>query len=133
MIVLSQASTMKWLFLASCVALGCGQTSTEPKDAAPSPSCAVIDASTCQNPIPSYSRDVAPALDRTCNSTCHAPGVGPWPLTNYADVFDWGSIIGGDIAQCTMPPPDAGAGNGNLTDQERAAILNWLVCGAPNN
>jgi hypothetical protein len=121
---------MKWLFLACSMTLACNQpsdTSTQP------PNCAFIDASSCENPIPSYSKDVAPVLDRACNSTCHATSVGPWPLDNYADVFDWGSIIGSDVEQCAMPPPDAGAGNGNLTDQERATILNWLVCGAPNN
>lgn len=126
---------MKWLFLACSLTLACGQTAAQQSDAGdPQPTgCTFIDASACENPIPSYAKDVAPALDRACNSTCHAPGVGPWPLTNWADVADWGNIIGGDIEQCSMPPPDAGAGNGTLTDKERAAILNWLVCGAPNN
>jgi hypothetical protein len=118
---------MKWLLLACSMTFACGKSSDPP------PSCTFIDASTCQNPIPSYARDVAPVLDRACNSTCHAPGVGPWPLTDWGNVSDWGSIVGGDIEQCSMPPPDAAAGNGSLTDQERATILNWLVCGAPNN
>ncbi len=125
---------MKWLFLACSMTLACGQTSAQSDAGSPQPpGCAFIDASSCQNPIPSYSKDVAPVLDRACNNTCHAPGVGPWPLNNYADVFDWGSIIGGDVEQCAMPPADAGVGDGTLSDQERGTILNWLVCGAPNN
>ena len=72
-------------------------------------------------------------LDRACNSSCHAPGVGPWPLNNYRDVSDWQSIIFNDTEACTMPPPDAGAGNGNLSDTDRTTLLNWLACGAPNN
>ena len=124
---------MKWLLLLCSVTLACGQTAAQ-SDAGPQPAgCTFIDASTCQNPIPSYSRDVVPVLDRACNTTCHAPGEGPWPLNDWANVSDWGSIIGGDIEQCTMPPADAGAGNGTLSDQERATVLNWLVCGAPNN
>lgn len=129
---------MRWpLLLAASVAIGCApppSTSDAGSDAAPpDPSCPFIDASTCQQPVPSYTTDVVPILDKRCNSTCHAPGVGPWPLTNYQDVLDWADIIGGYIEQCGMPPPDAGAGDGNMTDQERALVLNWLACGAPNN
>jgi hypothetical protein len=124
---------MKWLFsaLAISVALACGQTKPEPQDSGPA-MCATPPSS-CQTPVPSYAHDIAPVLDRTCNSTCHAPGVGPWPLNTYENVYDWGSIVAGDLEYCVMPPPDAGAGNGNLSDQERATILNWLGCGAPNN
>jgi len=32
-----------------------------------------------------------------------------------------------------MPPADAGAGNGSLSDAERATLLDWIACGAPNN
>jgi hypothetical protein len=124
---------MKWLLLASCLTLACGQTSAQSDSGTQPSGCTFIDASACQSPIPSYSKDVAPVLDRACNTTCHAPGVGPWPLTDWANVADWGDIIGGDIEQCSMPPMDAGAGNGTLSDQERSTILNWLVCGAPNN
>ena len=128
--------SMRWLVLAAACVLG-GCTSKAPatgNDADPPvANCTFIDASACQQPVPSYANDVAPVLDRACNSTCHAPGVGPWPLNNYSDVFDWGSIIAGDVELCTMPPPDAGAGNGDLSDQERAMILDWLACGGPNN
>lgn len=101
--------------------------------ASDAPNCTAIDASACGTPIPSFATDVTPVLDRACNSTCHAPGVGPWPLVNYNDVSDWATIIQADIAKCSMPPADAGAGNGSLTDSERAMLLNWLACGAPNN
>jgi hypothetical protein len=124
---------MKWLFFAAigaAAALAC--TSGSGSDDAGA-SCTFIDASACQQPVPSYANDVAPILDLRCNSTCHAPGVGPWPLNNYNDVHDWVDIIGSYVEQCGMPPPEAGAGNGDLTDQERATILDWLVCGAPNN
>jgi hypothetical protein len=110
-------------------------------DATPegSAGCPFIDASTCEVPVPSYSTDIAPMLDRACNSTCHAPGVGPWPLTDWGNVVDWSAIIQNDIESCAMPPPcpapcapDA-AESGSLTDSDRAMLLDWIACGAPNN
>ncbi len=118
---------MKWLS-AALLLTACSTQSPSTTDAGPDPNCPWIDAGTCNLPSPSFQNDVLPLLDRTCNSTCHAPGVGPWPLNNEQDVFDWGSIIYGDIEACTMPPPDASAGNGLLTNGERAVVLNWLAC-----
>jgi hypothetical protein len=115
------------------VAAACG-TSTKSTDAdVAAPNCTYIDASACINPPPSYATDIAPMLDQACNSTCHAPGVGPWPLSNYDDVFDWADIISNDVSLCKMPPEDAGAGNGQLTDTQRATLLDWVACGSPNN
>jgi hypothetical protein len=102
-------------------------------DSAQPANCTFIDASACPGTAPSYANDVAPILDLRCNTTCHAPGVGPWPLTNYADVSDWADVIGPYVEQCGMPPPDSNAGDGNMTDAERQTVLDWLACGAPNN
>ena len=115
--------------------VACGKGSSEPDAAANElpPNCTAIDASSCSTPIPSFATDITPMLDRACNSTCHAPGMGPWPLNTYSDVSDWASIIQADIATCSMPPADAGAGNGSLSDAERATLLDWIACGAPNN
>ncbi len=114
------------------LAAACG-TNQNASDASDPPACLFIDASACITPMPSYANDVAPVLDQACNSTCHAPGVGPWPLNNYDDVSDWAAIIAGDLELCKMPPEDAGAGNGVLTDSQRAMVLDWVACGAPNN
>jgi len=91
--------------------------------------CTAIDASVCAMPTPSYASDIAPLLDRECNDTCHAPGVGPWPLTSYSDVVAWAISIRSDVEGCKMPPPDAGS----LEDVDRENVLNWLACGAPDN
>jgi len=114
--------------LVALLALGC--TTSDPPDPPP---CPALDASPCQTPVPSYTTDVAPILDRRCNETCHAPGVGPWPLTDWGDVKDWQSIVNCSISQGTMPPPGNEAGSGDLTPDERATVLDWLACGAPNN
>ena len=83
----------------------------------------------CTQPAPSYAKDVAPLLDRDCNRTCHAPGVGPWPLTDWADVAAWADAIDSDLRNGTMPPQDAGT----LPAADKAPILDWLACGAPDN
>lgn len=92
-------------------------------------SCMEVDASVCVNPPPSYANDVVPILDRACNLTCHVPGGGPWPLTNYALVSAWSDVIATTLEECTMPPPDAGP----LAASDRTVLLQWLACGAPNN
>jgi hypothetical protein len=116
-------------------ACGTNSSAPDPDASAELPaSCTAIDASVCTTPTPSFTNDIQPMLNRACNSTCHAPGVGPWPLVDYDDVHDWVSIIQADIVKCSMPPPDAGAaGNGPLSDAERTMLLDWIACGAPPN
>ncbi len=122
---------MRLVFAMALLLAGCAP-GADASDAGPPPpdGCTYIDASSCALPSPSWQNDVLPILDRRCNSTCHAPGVGPWPLTNRGDVDDWGSLIFADTEQCSMPPADAGAGNGPMTTAERATVLNWLACEA---
>ncbi len=55
--------------------------------------------------------------------------MGQWPLIAYGDVSDWASLINFDVKGCAMPPADAGP----LTNADRATLLNWIACGAPNN
>jgi hypothetical protein len=90
-----------------------------------------MPAQVCAPPIPSFANDLTPLFDAKCN-TCHdgMPG-SPWPLTNYDDVSAWAVTVLSDIVACTMPPADAGAPE--LTEAERATLIDWLVCGAPNN
>jgi hypothetical protein len=96
----------------------------------PAPTCAEIDASTCIGPPPSFQNDVLPILDRSCNEACHGTVPGVWPLTQYQDVADWGSLVYSDMQNCSMPPADAGP---PLTTAERTLIANWVACNVPNN
>jgi hypothetical protein len=91
--------------------------------------CSGVDASACVLASPSYATDIAPLLDRDCNRTCHAPGAGPWPLTDYQSVHDWADVIAVDVASCFMPPADAGT----MPNADRVMLLNWVACGALNN
>ena len=117
-----------------------GPASQSPDDAGPpapgddaaltSLTCEVLDGSPpCVAPMPSFANDVFPILDRDCNGTCHIAGGIAWPLTSYQDVADWSLLIQVQLANCEMPPTDAGT----LPAADRDAILNWIACGTPNN
>jgi hypothetical protein len=96
-------------------------------EAAPVCSPDVPDA--CPSPVPSYATEVVPILVAKCNG-CHTGGDGPWPLTNHADVLHWRTQVLNELANCTMPPP---MDTSRLTARERTMLIDWLVCGAPDN
>ncbi len=84
-----------------------------------------------------YCRDVAPILQRQCQ-TCHRAGeIGPMPLTSYAQAAAWR----GDIKRYTqsrqMPPWKADPGAGDFQDARRlsnteiATLAKWADSGAP--
>jgi hypothetical protein len=84
-----------------------------------------------------YSRDVAPILERRCES-CHAPGqIGPMPLVTYDDAFAWSATIRARVASRQMPPWGADSPAGvfandvHLSDDEYRTVLQWVDDGAP--
>lgn len=94
------------------------------------PACGSDATPTCPSPKPSYKADVTPILDAECN-TCHIGGpTGPWQLSDYQSLLDWKLQVLGDMLHCTMPPEDAGRA---ISDADRATLIGWLACGAPNN
>jgi hypothetical protein len=112
--------------------LGCGGASSAPADAAVgASSCVRVTTSpTCASPVPSYSATIHELLVSTC-ANCHYPGSGraQSSLTTYDDVqLVYGSALG-QVSACLMPPPD----NPSLTEAQRAELIDWLACGAPDN
>ncbi len=101
---------------------------------------------TAQGDAPSevtFSRDIAPILQRSCQQ-CHRPnGVGPMPLVTYEDAQPHAMAImrrtGIRDRQGTMPPwyieKDLGIqqfkDDPSLSDEEVAAIATWARNGAP--
>jgi len=113
---------------AGVVAAGCGPSSQTDggvtTDAAPLV-CTVKAPTVCPDPPPHYP-DIEPIIQQKCVS-CHQglPG-GNWPLLQYSHVADWQDVIRAQMLACTMPPPDAGV---PMSDEEREAILTWILCG----
>jgi mono/diheme cytochrome c family protein len=90
-----------------------------------------------------FSRDIAPILQRSCQG-CHRPaGVAPMSLTTYQEVRRWAARIQEKTAirdrAGAMPPwyveKDIGIQHykydPSLSDEEIAAIGNWVESGAP--
>src|SRR5512135_3624655 len=63
---------------------------------------------------PTYSRDVAPILYRSCTS-CHRPGeIGPMSLLSYQEVRPWAKSIAAKVTAGSMPPWHADPSTGEF-------------------
>ncbi len=86
---------------------------------------------------PTFSKDVLPILQRSCQR-CHRPGSNaPMSLLTYQDVRPWARSIKVRVAARQMPPWHLDRSIGeylddpSLTDQQIATIVNWVDAGAP--
>ncbi|HMP58695.1 MAG TPA: redoxin domain-containing protein [Gemmatales bacterium] len=89
------------------------------------------------NATVSYTRDVAPILQRRCQE-CHRPGeVGPMPLLTYNDAANWAGMIREVVQARRMPPWHADPAVGHfrnerrLSDAELNTLLAWIDQGCP--
>jgi len=90
-----------------------------------------------------FSKDVAPILQRACQDCHHTNGVGPMSLVTYQEVRPWARSIKQRILigphAGVMPPwfveKDIGIqkfkGDMSLHDDEIATIVKWVDSGAP--
>jgi hypothetical protein len=89
------------------------------------------DLLSCPSSPPSWASEVQAIINLRCNA-CHGVGgieQSKWNFSTYQGVHNnFGSVLN-QIYGCTMPPADAAA----PTPDERLALLEWLVCRAPNN
>lgn len=95
-----------------------------------------------QAPAPgqvTFTKDVAPILQRSCQS-CHRPGsVAPMSLITYQDARPWARSMKQKVTAREMPPwhIDRNVGitkfkdDPSLTDQEISTIAKWVDGGAP--
>ncbi len=88
---------------------------------------------------PTFTKDVAPIVQKACQS-CHRPGnIGPFSLLTYQDARPWAKAIKQQVVQHNMPPwyIDRSVGihdfknDVSLTDKETATIAAWVDAGAP--
>ena len=121
------ATTITTITLVLQGIVACSHSSPDPT---PASTCPQDLPATCPSPPPSYKNDVADILDARCNR-CHGSGgsAAEKPLTDYASVYRLRSGVLNQTYSCNMPPKD----EKQLTTEQRAALLQWLVCGAPNN
>src|SRR5436853_3854171 len=87
--------------------------------------------------IPTFSKDIAPILQRRCEECHRSGGVAPMSLVTYEDARPWARSILEKVVTREMPPFHASGTVGRyrndprLTDQEIAAITKWVNGGAP--
>jgi mono/diheme cytochrome c family protein len=88
---------------------------------------------------PTFTKDVAPILQRSCQS-CHRPGsVAPMSLLTYQDARPWARNIKQKVTAREMPPWHVDRNIGitkfkddpSLSDAEIATIAKWVDAGAP--
>jgi len=86
-----------------------------------------------------FTKDVAPILQRSCQN-CHRPGsIAPMPLLTYEDARPWAKAIRQNVVLRNMPPwhvdPNVGihefSNSVALSEAEIATIANWVDSGAP--
>ncbi|HYR41949.1 MAG TPA: cytochrome c [Terriglobia bacterium] len=86
-----------------------------------------------------FTKDVAPILQRSCQN-CHRPGsIAPMPLLTFEQARPWAKAIRENVILRNMPPwhidPNVGItefkNSVALSDQEIATIAKWVDSGAP--
>ena len=85
---------------------------------------------------PTYSKDVAPILNKSC-AGCHRPGeMGPMPLLTFQQVRPYAAAVNRRVQDGSMPPWHAEAPEGTfhnerrLTEAEKDTIARWVAGGS---
>src|SRR5690348_4568555 len=86
---------------------------------------------------PTFSKDVAPILQKHCQE-CHRPGeIAPMSLLTYSDVRPWAKAIRQAVITKKMPPwfadPRYGhfSNDSSLAPQDIATLSAWVAAGTP--
>jgi hypothetical protein len=116
-----------WWVLGVAVAAGCGGSSSTSSGAGGG--CPNDLPASCPADVASYQTTVAPLLAAKC-VPCHEPGgQSVHYLATYAEASGLSGASLDQVYACKMPP----LGYPQLTAAERAELLGWLVCMAPDN
>ena len=119
----------RWHFVFAAVVIAALSVSSNAQSPAPTAAGA-----------PTFNKDIAPILQRSCQ-TCHRPGqIGPMSLLTYEDARPWAKSIRTRVSERQMPPwhIDKNAGtihkfkdDRSLSDNEIQTIVSWVDAGAP--
>ena len=100
---------------------------------------ASAQAPAASRPVPTFTKDVAPILQRSCQN-CHRPGsIAPMSLLTYEEARPWARSMKNRVSQRQMPPWHVDRTIGirkfkddpSLSDEEVATIVAWVDGGAP--
>lgn len=84
-----------------------------------------------------YTKHIAPLLNKHCVTCHHAGSLAPFALTSYADAAGWAKTIQEVIDDQRMPPWHANPKYGRfsndrrLTEEEKRLVSQWVRNGAP--
>src|SRR6185503_2433342 len=84
-----------------------------------------------------FTKDIAPIFQQSCQSCHRAGGVGPMSLITYEESRPWARSIKEKVVKQLMPPFSAAGPPGyysndlRLRDEQIAAITSWVDDGAP--
>lgn len=105
---------------------------------APAPDTGADDTSTPADSgdppegLPTYTEDIQPIVERSCQGCHQDGGIGPFPLTSYPEVFESAEWMREEIEARTMPPWFAEKSCGeydndtSLTDEAIALFGAWV-------
>src|SRR5258705_8686698 len=86
---------------------------------------------------PTFTKDVAPILQKNCQ-ICHRPGeAAPFSLLTYEQARPWAKAIKSAVLQKKMPPwfadPKVGkfANDRTLSQSDINTLVGWVDAGAP--
>lgn len=88
-------------------------------------------------PGPTYVQDVKPILDARCTGCHFRGGIGPFPLTSYADARAKRGVVAQAVRSRLMPPWHAKRGvrrylhDPSLTNAQISTIVRWARSGTP--
>jgi hypothetical protein len=101
--------------------------------------CSVASAAAQTDRPPTFTKDIAPILQRSCQD-CHRTGqMAPMSLMSYQEVRPWARAIKNRVVAREMPPWHVDKSIGiqqfkddpSLSDAEIALIGRWVDAGAP--
>jgi hypothetical protein len=103
--------------------------------------CPVLNPA-CPTPPPSYASQVAPIIKQAC-LPCHTPGQQPYAAPFALNTWQGVSGLHGTVVEqlyiCAMPNGDGGpafvldGGPVLLSNADKLTVMDWCLCGAPNN
>lgn len=96
-----------------------------------------VAAAQAPSPAPTFTRDILPILQRSCQK-CHRPNSSaPMSLMSYQEVRPWVRAIKARVTSRQMPPWHLDRSIGeylddpSLSDKEIALVAKWVDSGAP--